>query len=28
VCDRLDMVRATSEAWIEDAFLRGNREPG
>jgi len=28
VCDRLDVVRATSEAWIEDAFLRANREPG
>lgn len=28
VCARLDRVRATTEAWIEDAFVRANREPG
>ena len=28
VCARLDWVRATAEAWIEDAFVRANREPG
>jgi hypothetical protein len=26
VCERLDVVKATTEAWIEDAFLRASRE--
>jgi hypothetical protein len=28
VCQRLDTVSATAEAWIEDAFLRASSEPG
>jgi hypothetical protein len=28
VCQKLDGVRATTEPWIEDAFLRATREPG
>jgi hypothetical protein len=26
VCQQLDAVRATTGGWIEDAFLRANRE--
>jgi len=25
ICDKLDHSRATSEAWIEDAFVRASR---